>query len=170
MVRRSDFGGDIHARFALDAFQPCDACASYPLESARLGAGFPEPRAEDADPFVGQLAGRGEGLFLGLGAARSGDDQRAAAVGGGQTDGFGVGHGAAKKRDRHDWRPPDCELSMRLELTTSSLPRKCSTTELRQHSLLKSGAKVHKKNEKTKKLYDFREKFLPLLAVNNLNQ
>ena len=62
------------------------------------------------------------------------------------------------------------ELFTRLELVTSSLPRKCSTTELKQHFLIKSDAKVHKKNEKTKKLYDFREKFLPLLAVNNLNQ
>ena len=29
------------------------------------------------------------------------------------------------------------ELLMRIELTTSSLPRKCSTTELQQHSLFK---------------------------------
>ena len=62
------------------------------------------------------------------------------------------------------------ELSMRLELTTSSLPRKCSTTELRQHSLFKSDAKVHKKNEKTKKLCDFHNIFLPLLANNRLNR
>ena len=36
------------------------------------------------------------------------------------------------------------ELLTRLELVTSSLPRKCSTTELQQHSLRICDAKVHK--------------------------
>ena len=34
------------------------------------------------------------------------------------------------------------ELLTRLELVTSSLPRKCSTTELQQHFCVKSRAKV----------------------------
>ena len=61
------------------------------------------------------------------------------------------------------------ELSMRLELTTSSLPRKCSTTELRQHFPHSSGAKVHKKNEMTKKKHDFPDFFLSLLPDYNKN-
>ena len=40
---------------------------------------------------------------------------------------------------------------MRIELTTSSLPRKCSTTELQQPLTLSSGAKVENKIESTKK-------------------
>ena len=43
------------------------------------------------------------------------------------------------------------ELLTRLELVTSSLPRKCSTTELQQHFTLSSGAKVGNKFESTKK-------------------
>ena len=43
------------------------------------------------------------------------------------------------------------ELLIRLELTTSSLPRKCSTTELQQPLTLLSGAKVENKIESTKK-------------------
>ena len=46
------------------------------------------------------------------------------------------------------------ELLTRLELVTSSLPRKCSTTELQQQLLHWSGAKVRKKNETTKKIAD----------------
>ena len=37
------------------------------------------------------------------------------------------------------------ELLTRLELVTSSLPRKCSTPELQQQLLSKSGAKVENK-------------------------
>ena len=37
---------------------------------------------------------------------------------------------------------PSFELLTRLELVTSSLPRKCSTTELQQHCCVKSRAKV----------------------------
>ena len=37
---------------------------------------------------------------------------------------------------------PNFELFPRIELGTSSLPRKCSTTELKQHLLPKSVAKV----------------------------
>ena len=37
---------------------------------------------------------------------------------------------------------PNFELFPRIELGTSSLPRKCSTTELKQHLLPKSEAKV----------------------------
>ena len=59
---------------------------------------------------------------------------------------------------------------MRLELTTSSLPRKCSTTELRQPFALSSGAKVRKKNEKTKKMCDFPDYFLSLLTNYNQKQ
>ena len=43
------------------------------------------------------------------------------------------------------------ELLTRLELVTSSLPRKCSTTELQQPLTLSSGAKVENKIESTKK-------------------
>ena len=39
------------------------------------------------------------------------------------------------------------ELFPRIELGTSSLPRKCSTTELKQHLLPKSGTKVQKRVE-----------------------
>ena len=46
---------------------------------------------------------------------------------------------------------PYFELLMRLVLTTSSLPRKCSTTELQQPLTLLSGAKVENKIESTKK-------------------
>ena len=46
---------------------------------------------------------------------------------------------------------PYFELLIRLELTTSSLPRKCSTTELQQPLTHLSGAKVENKIESTKK-------------------
>ena len=39
---------------------------------------------------------------------------------------------------------PNFELFPRIELGTSSLPRKCSTTELKQHLLPKSEAKVQR--------------------------
>ena len=47
------------------------------------------------------------------------------------------------------------ELLTRLELVTSSLPRKCSTTELQQHSSLKCDAKVGNKIESTKNFASF---------------
>ena len=37
---------------------------------------------------------------------------------------------------------PSFELLTRIELVTSSLPRKCSTTELQQQLAIKSGAKI----------------------------
>ena len=55
------------------------------------------------------------------------------------------------------------ELLTRLELVTSSLPRKCSTTELQQPLTHLSGAKVENKIESTKKyalfLHFLHEKF-----------
>ena len=48
-----------------------------------------------------------------------------------------------------------CELLMRIELTTSSLPRKCSTPELQQHLAHLSGAKIGNKFESTKNIAIF---------------
>ena len=52
-----------------------------------------------------------------------------------------------KQKKRHPKRTAFSffELLMRIELTTSSLPRKCSTPELQQQLLSKSGAKVENK-------------------------
>ena len=92
------FGRDIHARLAFYALQPRDARRAYALEASRFGAGFPESGAEDADPFGGQLPGAGEHLFFGLGAARTGDDERAAAFDARQQGGGGVVHGSRYQR------------------------------------------------------------------------
>ncbi len=61
------------------------------------------------------------------------------------------GAGAQKTKKGATIRLLLFELLTRLELVTSSLPRKCSTTELQQHLTLSSGAKVENKFESTKK-------------------
>ena len=68
---------------------------------------------------------------------------------------------------------PYFELLMRLELTTSSLPRKCSTTELQQPLTLLSGAKVENKIESTKKYalflhFSAKNYFIPSPTITTL--
>ena len=58
------------------------------------------------------------------------------------------------------------ELLMRIELTTSSLPRKCSTPELQQHSSLKERCKNMKQiriNQKYRHFLTFKHRFLWIL-------
>ena len=54
------------------------------------------------------------------------------------------------------------ELFPRIELGTSSLPRKCSTTELKQHLLPKSEAKVQRVFLLCNFLVLFFQKYIPL--------
>ena len=93
MLVRGDFGGGVHARFALYALHPGDSLLADAFESAGFRAGLPEPGAVDADSFGGQYAGRVEELFFGFGAARTGNDQRPAGVDSGECDGLKIVHG-----------------------------------------------------------------------------
>ena len=64
------------------------------------------------------------------------------------------------------------ELLTRIELVTSSLPRKCSTTELQQHFPLFAGANVSNYSQSTKKICE-NFIFISYLAAPNtktLNQ
>ena len=93
MVARRHLGGRVHACFALHALHPRNARGPDALETSRFGAGFPEPRAVDADAFGGQGAGRIEYLFFGFGAAGAGNDQGTSGINPRECDRLKIVHG-----------------------------------------------------------------------------
>ena len=74
MAGGGHFGGDLHTQLTLDALEPRQAFATYPLEGARACAGLPQAGTEEADTSGTQRLGRREGLCFGLGTTRASKD------------------------------------------------------------------------------------------------
>ena len=86
------FGRDVHAGFGLDTLQPAQSFDPHSLESAGLGAGFPDAGAEDLHLLRGERAGGREHLLFGFGTARAGDYKRPPGRDAGKYDGLQIVH------------------------------------------------------------------------------
>ena len=65
MAGGGHFGGDLHTQLTLDALEPRQAFATYPLEGARACRGASTGCTEEADTSGTQRLGRREGLCFG---------------------------------------------------------------------------------------------------------
>ena len=75
VLGRGDLGGGEHTRLGLDALHPGQGLDAFALEATGLRARLPYSGPEHADAVLGQFACRAHHLFLGLGRARTGNDQ-----------------------------------------------------------------------------------------------
>ena len=80
VLRRGHLDGGVHTRLALDPLQPRQTDRTYALERAWASARLPDACTENLDAAGGELTRSVHNLFLGLGAAGTGDDEGSFAV------------------------------------------------------------------------------------------